>query len=79
MVVRKGNELKLVFPQMNGAPERYASLDFDCFYLQPMDGPDRIRNTEAAGALLFGASAVAAEPADAQVNWEFLSAPADGA
>jgi 7-carboxy-7-deazaguanine synthase (Cx14CxxC type) len=48
IVVTKGNELKLVFPQKNGAPERYASLDFDCFYLQPMDGPDRIRNTAAA-------------------------------
>jgi len=48
IVVNKGNELKLVFPQSNGAPERYASLDFDCFYLQPMDGPDRTRNTAAA-------------------------------
>ena len=48
IVVTKGNELKLVFPQSNGAPERYASLDFDCFYLQPMDGPDRTRNTAAA-------------------------------
>ncbi len=48
IVVTKGNELKLIFPQRNGAPERYASLDFDCFYLQPMDGPDRTRNTAAA-------------------------------
>jgi 7-carboxy-7-deazaguanine synthase (Cx14CxxC type) len=48
IVVTKGNELKLVFPQRNGAPERYASLDFDCFYLQPMDGADRTRNTAAA-------------------------------
>jgi 7-carboxy-7-deazaguanine synthase (Cx14CxxC type) len=48
IVVTKGNELKLVYPQNNGAPERYAALDFDSFYLQPMDGPDRTRNTEAA-------------------------------
>jgi len=48
IVVTKGNELKLVFPQSNGVPERYASLDFDCFYLQPMDGPDRTHNTAAA-------------------------------
>jgi|ERR1051326_1093346 7-carboxy-7-deazaguanine synthase (Cx14CxxC type) len=48
LVVTKGNELKLVFPQRNGAPERYAALDFDCFYLQPMDGVDRTRNTAAA-------------------------------
>jgi len=48
LVVTRGNELKLVFPQRKGAPERYAGLDFDCFYLQPMDGPDRGPNTEAA-------------------------------
>src|SRR5690348_11631941 len=40
LVLTRGNELKLVFPQANGAPERYASLVFDYFYLQPMDGPD---------------------------------------
>jgi len=48
LLVTKGNELKLIFPQRNGAPERYASFDFDSFYLQPMDGPDRTRNTAAA-------------------------------
>ena len=48
LIVTKGNELKLVFPQTNGAPERYASLDFDFFYLQPMDGPERSRNTASA-------------------------------
>jgi 7-carboxy-7-deazaguanine synthase len=48
LVLTKGNELKLVFPQANGAPERYASLGFDYFYLQPMDGPERSRNTASA-------------------------------
>lgn len=43
-----GNELKLVFPQPNAAPERFASLDFANFYLQPMDGPERERNTRLA-------------------------------
>lgn len=43
-----GQELKLVYPQPDAAPERYAGLAFANFFLQPMDGPDRIANTEAA-------------------------------
>lgn len=44
--VRSGNELKLVYPQPDLAPESVAELDFERFYLQPMDGPciqDNIR------------------------------------
>lgn len=44
----RGDELKLVYPQKEGEPERYASLDFGEFYLQPMDGPDLAANTRAA-------------------------------
>ena len=47
-VLTSGNELKLVYPQAGGEPERFADLDFDQFFLQPMDGPDRGRNTELA-------------------------------
>ncbi len=43
-----GDELKLIFPQLGAEPERYASLNFKHFYLQPMDGPERERNTELA-------------------------------
>lgn len=43
-----GNELKLVYPQENAAPEKFAGLDFQHFYLQPMDGPDIAANTERA-------------------------------
>lgn len=43
-----GQELKLVFPQPDVDPERFASLDFERFFLQPMDGPDRAANTAAA-------------------------------
>lgn len=39
LVLQKGNELKLVFPQAGAEPERYEHLDFEHFYLQPMDGP----------------------------------------
>ena len=48
LVLTSGNELKLVYPQQGGEPERYADLDFEQFFLQPMDGPDRERNTELA-------------------------------
>lgn len=50
LVVMAGDELKLVFPQLGAEPERFAHLDFERFSLQPMDGPDRSRNTEAAVA-----------------------------
>lgn len=39
LVVQSGNELKLVYPQPLAQPERFAALDFEHFYLQPMDGP----------------------------------------
>jgi 7-carboxy-7-deazaguanine synthase len=43
-----GQELKLVYPQAMGDPARFEALDFERFYLQPMDGPDREANTRAA-------------------------------
>lgn len=48
VVQTSGQELKLVFPQAGVDPQRFAALDFERFYLQPMDGPDRVANTEAA-------------------------------
>jgi 7-carboxy-7-deazaguanine synthase len=48
LVIACGDELKLVFPQAGADPERFAQLNFDHFYLQPMDGPDREANTAAA-------------------------------
>jgi 7-carboxy-7-deazaguanine synthase len=45
LVVRSGDELKLVYPQPGAEPERYETLCFDHFFLQPMDGPERERNT----------------------------------
>jgi 7-carboxy-7-deazaguanine synthase (Cx14CxxC type) len=46
----RGDELKLVYPQAEpeAAPERFEHLEFSNFLLQPMDGPDRERNTRAA-------------------------------
>lgn len=48
VVLRSGDELKLVYPQPEAPPERFATLDFGHFLLQPMDGPDRARNTRLA-------------------------------
>ena len=45
-----GQELKLVYPQDGIDPEDLAGLSFDHYFLQPMDGPARIANTEAAVA-----------------------------
>lgn len=45
-----GNELKLVWPQEKAQPERFLALDFQYFFLQPMDGPDISRHTTAAVA-----------------------------
>jgi 7-carboxy-7-deazaguanine synthase len=43
----RGQELKLVFPQTGVDPARFEGLDFERFYLQPMDGPAREANTQA--------------------------------
>ena len=46
--LRRGHELKLVYPQPGLDPADLAGLSFDNFLLSPMDGPDRIANTQAA-------------------------------
>ena len=44
LVLTKGNELKLVFPQVNAEPHHYEHLAFDHFFLQPMDGEQGAEN-----------------------------------
>ena len=48
--VRRGDELKLVYPQPEALPERFEDLAFTHHLLQPMDGPDLAANTAAAVA-----------------------------
>ena len=50
LVVHRGHELKLVYPQAGAAPEQFEGLAFERFSLQPMDGPDAIENTARAVA-----------------------------
>lgn len=46
LVQTSGNELKLIYPQDGAPPVRYRDLDFQHFFLQPMDGADVERNTD---------------------------------
>ncbi|HEY1797607.1 MAG TPA: 7-carboxy-7-deazaguanine synthase [Stellaceae bacterium] len=48
LAVTAGDELKLVVPQQGLDPLEFAGLRFKRFSVQPMDGPDRARNTEWA-------------------------------
>ena len=50
LVVERGDELKLVFPQAGAEPEGFEHLAFTHFFLQPMDGPERARNTQLSVA-----------------------------
>jgi 7-carboxy-7-deazaguanine synthase len=50
LVLTGGNELKLVFPQIGIMPRSFEHMAFENFLLQPMDGPERERNTAAAVA-----------------------------
>jgi 7-carboxy-7-deazaguanine synthase (Cx14CxxC type) len=42
--LRAGNELKLVYPQVDAPPEAFDGMAFDHFFLQPMAGPSEDRN-----------------------------------
>jgi organic radical activating enzyme len=48
LVLTSGHELKLVYPQAGIEPETLEHLSFQHWWLQPMDGPDRMANTAAA-------------------------------
>jgi 7-carboxy-7-deazaguanine synthase (Cx14CxxC type) len=51
-VQRRGNELKLVYPQQNLLPDEVAHEGFEHYFLQPMDGPMRQANTAQAVAYI---------------------------
>jgi 7-carboxy-7-deazaguanine synthase (Cx14CxxC type) len=48
LVLDRGDELKLVFPQEGALPPAFERLAFAHFFLQPMDGPEKARNTRLA-------------------------------
>jgi 7-carboxy-7-deazaguanine synthase (Cx14CxxC type) len=48
VVLERADELKLVFPQDGAPPQDFEGRGFPRLLLQPMDGPDRDRNTTEA-------------------------------
>ena len=46
LILLAGNELKLVFPQPGAEPERFEQLNFEHFFLQPMDSPQQAQNIQ---------------------------------
>lgn len=48
LIVHKGNELKLVYPQTEFNPEDFLKLHFNHFYLQPMDDENKDENIKSA-------------------------------
>lgn len=54
LLITGGDELKLVYPQPEAPPERFVHLDFRHFFLQPMDGPERLDHTSQALAYCLG-------------------------
>jgi 7-carboxy-7-deazaguanine synthase len=48
LALKRGDELKLIFPQPGAEPDRFMKLPFKYFYLQPMDGPALVENTRLA-------------------------------
>lgn len=48
LVVRKGNEIKVVIPQIGQDMATYGNLDFEHYFVQAMDGPLRDDNLRRA-------------------------------
>lgn len=48
LVVKSGNEIKIVFPQEGIDPKQFIDWDFQHFYIQPMDSEEQEENTRAA-------------------------------
>ena len=48
LTLTSGDELKLVYPQEGAGPEMFEHLEFPRLLLQPMDGPERDKNTRLA-------------------------------
>jgi len=46
LILLAGHELKLVFPQPGAEPERFEHLNFEHFFLQPMDSPQQAQNIQ---------------------------------
>lgn len=45
ILVQKGSEIKVVYPQKGIDPKDFENMDFEHFYIQPMDSPKQEENT----------------------------------
>jgi len=48
IVITSGDELKIVYPQEGINPHDFQDMEFDHYYIQPMDNPFRDQNTAVA-------------------------------
>jgi 7-carboxy-7-deazaguanine synthase (Cx14CxxC type) len=48
LIVERGDEIKVVVPQLGQDLAAFEQMNFQHYFLQPMDGPDKQRNTEFA-------------------------------
>ena len=48
IIITQGNEVKVVYPQTGIDPKDFQLMDFEHFYIQPMDGFMRSNNTSKA-------------------------------
>ena len=46
LLLREGHELKVIYPQYGMNPGKHEDLDFDHFFIQPMDGSNQVKNIE---------------------------------
>ena len=52
-ILKKGNELKIVFPQNGINPQQHENLEFDHFFIQPMDGEKQKENIKKSEEFVF--------------------------
>ena len=52
-ILKKGNELKIVFPQSGISPQQHENLEFDHFFIQPMDGEKQKENIKKSEEFVF--------------------------
>ena len=52
-ILKKGNELKIVFPQSGLNPRQHENLEFDHFFIQPMDGEKQKENIKKSEEFVF--------------------------
>ncbi len=48
LILQQGHELKLIFPQLAAPPSQFSTLDFQHFFLQPLDDAQRDQHVKQA-------------------------------